>query len=126
MANNNETKTIKPDIFQAVLMDEMARNVRELRDTIKNTIPEGIISSFIETIDENPSEFRPRKPWFSITVYNRGPNPVHVGVNVGHGGGIKIEAGDSFPVDLGASKIRYVKLWCDSGETTNIKLIAIN
>lgn len=120
-----EKKTIKGDIFQTVLMDEMARNVKELKDTIKDTIPEGIISSFIESINENPSEFRPREPWFSITVYNRGPNPVHVGVNVGHGGGIKIAPGNSLPIDLKAAKIKFVTLWCDAQKTSEVKLIAI-
>jgi len=121
-----EKAKVSPSIFQSILLDEIAQGIRQVKNIMNQTIPDGVISSYTEIITDKPREFRPYKPWFSVTVYNRGPKPVHVGVNVGHGGGIKIESGDSFPVNLSARKIRFLKLWCDANQTTNVKVITIS
>jgi hypothetical protein len=128
MANEQEIKRIPSDIFSSILLDEIAQSIRELKKTIQQTIPEGVILTYDdEEITSSPKEFRAHylKPWFSVSILNKGPNPVYVGINVGHGGGIKIDVGETFPVDFNAPRIKFVTLWCDKDQTTKVKITAL-
>jgi len=122
----DEKSKVTPSVFQAIMLDEIANGIRELTSLIKETIPEGIIETYNLTATTNMQEIRPPagKRWFSVQIFNEGPNTVKIGINTTITETKDVKSGDSYNINFGVGKIQYIKYKTTTG-TSKIIISAI-
>lgn len=108
---------VSPEVFQAIMLDDIAQGIRRVEKAIRETIPEGIIESYEVTATTSKQEVRPPvlKKWHKVSVLNKGPDTVKIAVNVGRVNAVTIEKNRSYEVDMKSAKIEYVIYQTDSG-----------
>lgn len=108
---------VSPEALSAILLDEIAQGVRRVEDTIRETIPEGIIESYEVTATITKQEVRPPplRKWHKVSILNKGPETVKIAVNVGRVNAVNIEKNRSYEVDMKSAKIEYVIYQTNSG-----------
>ena len=115
---NENDKRLDPKIFQAIQLDEIAQGIKKLVKLTALTLPEGIVESYELTATISVQEVRPPvgKKWIKVSVLNKGPETVKVGINVGSVNAITIEKDRSYEIDMKVPRIEYVNCKTDSGE----------
>lgn len=125
-------------IIQTQLLNDIAGILYEQLATMKDALPDLMKKYSFEITDsilEINSDKLPSLPWISFTLFNDGADPVHVYVNE-YGKEESqyispeptdptIGSGDSMVVDMKASKIRKLILFCDNGKTATVRIFAM-
>jgi len=124
-------------VIQTQLLNDIAAILYEQLAIEKDALPD-IIRKYEFNIDDTILELTedklPSLPWISMTLFNDGVDPVHVYVN-DYGaestytlGQVPrdppLGAGDTFQLDMRASKIKKVFLSCDQGNTASVRIFA--
>jgi hypothetical protein len=116
-----EKAKVTPEIFTSILLDEIAQGIKRVEQAIRESIPEGIIESYEFTATTTKQEIRPPvineilKKWHKVSVLNKGPESVKIGINVGRVNAITIEKNRSYEIDMKSAKIEYIIYYTDSG-----------
>uniref|UniRef100_A0A6H1ZNB5 Uncharacterized protein n=1 Tax=viral metagenome TaxID=1070528 RepID=A0A6H1ZNB5_9ZZZZ len=137
--SNGEILKIRPDIYQAMLLDDILHTLRDnselLGDIVKKLdaiIPEGILENIKDlNITAEPVNLLVKtglgSGWHSISITNDGVNNVYCAINssrpfdkVPH----KIKPSETYEVDFRAAKINLVHLYTDSGVTSTVRISA--
>lgn len=106
-----------------------ARRIQsQMLEEVHEQEPEGVVEP-IEPIpvDEKPKTvacLEPKKPWFTVSLINDGPDDVRAIVNTEtsrrhH----TIRPGEAYNVVMNRGKIKDVLLSCDTGENANVRLV---
>ena len=108
---------VTPEVFSAIMLDEIAQGIRRVEKAIRESIPEGIIASYEVTATTSKQEVRPPplRKWHKVSVLNKGPDTVKIAVNVGRVNAVTIEKNRSYEIDMKSAKIEYVIYYTDSG-----------
>jgi len=119
---------LPPEVLQAVKSIETVEILTEILETLKATIPDGIVKPMeVSVTDEWASikwspQISPR-PWFSFYMINDGPDPVYFAVNEKVlERRVPIKAGEDVTVDMESPKIRSVYLICDEGKKATVRI----
>jgi hypothetical protein len=127
-----------PEIIQTQLLNDIAGIMYEQLMVSKDAIPE-IIKKYQFSVTDVVLELNEDKiltlPWISMTVYNdAGADPVHIFVNEYNSEFTNyisptpidppLAGGDSFQLDMRASKIKKLYLVCDTGGTATVRIFA--
>ena len=124
-------------VIQTQLLNDIAGILYEQLAVEKDAIPdlfrkyEFIVDSTVLELNEDKL---PSMPWISITVFNDGADPVHIYLN---DYGVEtiydlnqtptdppLGAGDTFQIDMRASKIKKLFLVCEQGKTASVRIFA--
>ena len=126
-------------VIQTQLLNDIAGILYEQLAVEKDAIPDLVRKYQFDvnsTILELNSDKLPSLPWISMTLFNDGADPVHVYVNdYGMESVYELKlnqiptdpplgAGDTFQLDMRASKINKVFLVCDQGKTATVRIFA--
>ena len=108
---------VTPEVFSAIMLDEIAQGIRRVEKAIRESIPEGIIESYEVTATTSKQEVRPPalKKWHKVSILNKGPETAKIAVNVGRVNAVNIEKNRSYEVDMKSAKIEYVIYQTNSG-----------
>lgn len=122
--------------LEAVLLDEitiavnnLSEGVNKLTKVVESTIPRGERPSFLRDITNELVDIKASKypyPWFSLQIFNYGPDPVYVGINKEpeldpiHGDELRV--GETIEVDMKAAKIDKVYCQCLPTQTAQIRI----
>jgi hypothetical protein len=124
-------------VIQTQLLNDIASILYEMLAVEKDAIPD-LIRKYQFDIDSTVLELNedkmPSMPWISMTLFNDGGDSVHVYVN-DYGMETIYElnktptdpplgAGDTFQLDMRASKIKKVFMVCDQGKTATVRIFA--
>jgi hypothetical protein len=122
-----EEKRVRSDVLTAALLDEIAERLCRLEELAKAEVPEGIVEPIEKyTITETRTPFRPLKPWFSISIINDGPSDVFCIVNTEksfeeH----RILLHETYNIDMRRPKVTDALMWCNHGETSNVRVVGV-
>lgn len=118
---------VHPTVINVVLLDEIAGRLSDLQETISKTIPQGIAESISITIEANKKQqVKPPTPWFNFSLYNKvGSDTVYVAVNKRGADPHPVEEDETYNCNMGAAKIECIYLWCDSGNSAEVKISAM-
>jgi len=124
--SEEQKTTIRGDVFQAILLDEIANNIKKLTNLIELTIPKGIIETYEKTATTTQKIIRPPagKKWISVSIFNKGPNTAKLGINVGYVNAITVEKNKSFNIDTKVPRISEVNFKAETG-TTSLVIICV-
>lgn len=123
MAEEKEER-VRPDVFMASLLDEIAGRLVEILDTQRLQIPEGIVEP-IPTfkVTQKGKTIKLDIPWFSFAMWNDGPNTFWVQVNKKkRGKAHELKKDETYSVNMGAPKIKDLYLYCATGETAAVRI----
>lgn len=118
-------KKVPADVLQVALLDEIAERLLSIEKLTKATEPEGVVEPFEKmTITNQRFHLKLRKPLFSCSIINDGPDSVFVIVNVEksleeH----RILDHETYNVNFGRALITGVLFWCQPGETAAIRMV---
>lgn len=83
---------------------------------------EGVVQPFsLDVTPEHPIYLRPVHPWWSIYIWNDGPDEVHAYVN-GRERSFDLSQSESREINMGAPKIWEVVFMVDEGKTAHIRM----
>lgn len=95
---------------------------RLLASELRPPEPEGVSLPFREKVDHDlPLLLRPVQPFFSVYIYNEGPDPADTLINGGDRS-FRLEKGQSRQVDMGAPKIKEILVTVEVGKTATVKI----
>jgi hypothetical protein len=119
----SEKKLIRADEAQVLLLDRMLQEIRRVASDIKQQIPAGIVEPLAPVhVTTARGVIHPpfRKPWFSVSVVNDGPDPCFIVVNseLSTTSPYELFKDEVFEVDLGCPKIVDLVHWCETGSAT--------
>jgi len=123
----SEEKKVRPEVLQAAILDEIAERLCRLEELAKAEVPEGIVEPIEKyTITETRTPFRPLKPWFSISIINDGPSDVFCIINTEksfeeH----RILLHETYNIDMRRPKVTNALMWCNHGETSNVRVVGV-
>jgi len=122
-------KAVKPEAMTVITLDEIAGRLadlyeleREVLGFMKKSEPQGLIHPVTLDATEDLETYEPPTPWFSVDVYNSGPNTVYVGINDKAKEFKAIERNRARTFDFGMAKIEKIYYKCNSGETATFDL----
>jgi hypothetical protein len=103
------------------------KRILAIHETIKSRIPEGISDTIPVVVTDELFDMRnetiPSIPWMSFSLINDGPNSVNVIINNKSTDKAPVKKGEVLDVDMEArDKIQRVMLYCEKGETANIRI----
>ena len=118
-----KTKLIRADEAQVLLLDRLLQEIRRVASDIKQQIPEGIIEPthiIVATPTRQVITSPMRKPWFSISIVNDGPDDCLVIVNTEKSSTTPslVRVGEPYEVVFSVAKIDDLMVWCDSGSAS--------
>lgn len=120
---------VEPGPIQVGLLYKIMKAQREilqvnkqLLEIEKKRVPEGLIQPVTLEATESLKTYEPPTPWFSVDIYNSGPNTVHVGINDKAKEFNAIERNRARRFDFGMAKIEKIYYKCDRGETASFDL----
>lgn len=125
-----EEGKVTPEVFQAIMLDEISQGIKRVEIAIRESIPQGIIESYEVTATTTKQEVRPPvigdivKKWHKVTIFNEGPDTVKIAVNVGRVNAVSIEKNRSYEIDMKSPKIEYISYHTESG-TADLQIDAI-
>jgi len=98
---------------------------RILVAALKPPEPEGVIHPYREAVTfELPLLLRAVQPWWSIYVWNEGPDPVDTFIN-GREFSFRLGAEESRKIDLGGPLIRDVYVTVEQGASATVRIDAM-
>jgi len=124
-----EDKKVRPEVLQAVLLEEVAERLMSIELMLKKQVPTGIVeplNPFMAT-----STARVVKPphhdklWFSVTIVKEGDVELHLRINT------KYDVVNSYTMgadekvydqDFSIPCIEDIQLWTNVGETCWVKI----
>jgi hypothetical protein len=118
-------------VKQMILAEEgnirIEKRIIAIHETMKSRIPKGITDNIPATVTDELFDLRdettPSMPWMAFSLMNDGPNGVNVIVNDRSTSKAPIKKGEVFDVDMEArDMIHRVILYCEKGETANIRI----
>ena len=121
-------------VKQLILAEEgnirIEKRVAAIHETIKSRIPEGIADNIPKTVTEELTDLSretiPSMPWMSFSLINDGPNSVNVVINDRATDKAPVKRGEVLNADLLAKGMVYrVLLYCERGETANVRVYAL-
>jgi len=128
-AESEEREIIKPAPLQVALLYKIMKAQREilqvdkqLLEIEKKRVPQGLIQPVTLSATEELKTYEPPTPWFSVDVYNEGPDTVHVGINDKAREFKSIERNRARRFDFGMAKIERIYYKCDRGGAATVNL----
>lgn len=124
-------------VIQTQILNDIAGILYEQLAVEKDAIPD-LVRKYRFSIDSTVLELNedklPSMPWIGMTVFNDGADSVHIYVNdYGMENTYNLNqtptdpplgSGDTFHLDMRASKIKKVFLVCDTGESCTVRIYA--
>lgn len=106
---------------------KIEKRILAIHETIKSRIPEGIADNIPAVVTDElfdlRSETTPSMPWMTFSLINDGPNSVNVIINNKTTAKAPVKRGEVLDVDMEArDKIHRVMLYCEKGETANVRI----
>lgn len=103
------------------------KRIVAIHETIKSRIPEGIADNIPAAVTDElfdlSSETTPSMPWMTFSLINDGPNGVNVIINNRSTDKAPVKKGEVLDVDMEArGKIYRVMLYCEKGETADVRI----
>jgi len=98
----------------------MSSRTRLVREPI--IAPEGIIHPYRETIThDTPLSIESVHPWWSIFIWNEGPDPVDTFIN-GTELSFRLEDDESRKIDMGAPLLTDFLITVETGESATVRI----
>jgi len=95
---------------------------RILAAALRPSEVEGVIQPFsLDVTPEQPVYLRPVHPWWSIYIWNDGPDEVHTYVN-GRERSFDLGLDESREINMGAPKIREVVFMVEAGKAAHVRM----
>jgi hypothetical protein len=121
---------VKNLILQEESSIRVEKRLLDIHKTIKSRIPEGVADNFPKTVTEELTDLSretiPSMPWMSFSLINDGPNSVNVVINDHATDKAPVKRGEVLDADLIAKGMVYrVMLYCERGETANVRVYAL-
>ena len=126
-STEQQKKRVKAGPMEVALLDEIAERLHHVEELMKAEVPEGAVEPIEKfTITARRTPFRPLKPWFSISIINDGPSDVFCIVNTEksfeeH----RIAVNETYNIDMKRAKITDALMWCNHGETSNVRVVGV-
>jgi hypothetical protein len=103
------------------------KRIVAIHETIKSKIPLGITDNIPLVVTDELLDLSPETitsmPWMSFSLVNDGPNAVNVIINERTTDKAPVKKGEILDVDMEArDKIQRVMLFCEKGETANVRV----
>jgi len=84
--------------------------------------PEGVIHPYRETVTpESPLSISAVNPWWSIFIWNEGPDPVETFIN-GREYSFRLDDDESRRIDAGAPLLRDVYITVEPGDSATVRI----
>lgn len=118
-------KRVRGDLLQSALMDEVAERLYQLQTFFAQTLAEGVTEPVENiTVTNDKRRILAKKPWFSAEVINDGPNNLWSIVNTEKSFDPHlVKTGETYRVNMGRGVIKDVLLWCEPGETAEVRFV---
>lgn len=121
---------IKDLIFEEERNFRVEKKILDIHETIKSKIPVGVSDNLSKVVTGEIIDLRPGNiksmPWMSFSMLNDGPNAVNVVINERTTAKAPIKKGELLDADLLAKDMIYrVWLYCEKGETANVRIYAL-
>jgi len=124
-----EKLRVPPEAFTAITLEEIAGRLadlyqldKEILAFMKRSEPQGLIQPVTLEATEELQTYETPTPWFSVDIYNSGPNTVYIGINDKAKEFKAIERNRARTFDFGRAKIEKIYYKCSSGETATFDL----
>lgn len=113
-------------ILQTQLLYDIAGMIDELKTEFEATVPEGFVMNYELTV-VNEYTIEARKPFFSFTLVNDGPDPVYYFVNKRLPAQVEtpVNPGEHSDVDFRRGVVWKIILYCRPGETASVRVKAL-
>ncbi len=113
--------------MSVALLDEIAERLLSLEKLAKAEIPEGIVEPIEKyTVTSQRVRINARKPWFSISLINDGPDSVFAIVNSPKSfDEHEVLVHETYTIYVLRAKINDVLLRCNDGETAHVRLVGV-
>jgi len=122
---NPKQLKITPEIFQIILLDEIAERLEDIAELLKREQVNGDIESFVYTVTHNGVEIRVLSyKWVSMTILNDGTNDLYVS-NKLYSQTAPLKQNESLRIRLTKKAIDKIWLWTDPGLTTIARVFAL-
>ena len=113
----------------AGMLEDQGKTLIDFFNDWKETIPRGRIRPLDLTVTATITELNPTNapdmPWMTIDLFNDGPNPVYVTINEEFTRRkAPLTIGETLTVDMKKRNINKIFLFCDAGNTANIRIYA--
>jgi len=118
-------KGIKPNALLGITAIEQTELLEEILETLRYTIPEGVIVPSTVSVTDEWTPVVPAKPLFSFYMINDGPNSVYFSINRKvplETVKVPLKSGEDIAVDMDAPKIRKMYLTCEKGKSATVRL----
>lgn len=118
---------VKNLILQEETSVRLEKRLLDIHETIKSRIPVGITDNIPLVVTDAVVDLRgetvPTMPWMSFSLINDGPNSVNVIINDRTTDKAPVKRGEVLDVNMEAKDmIHRVMLYCERGETANIRV----
>ncbi len=106
------------------------KKISAIHETIKSKIPEGISDNLSKSVTADITDLisdnTPSMPWMSFSLINDGPNGVNVVINERTMEKAPVKKNETFKADfLARGMIQRVWLYCEKGESANVRIYAL-
>jgi len=117
---SEKKKLMRADEAQVLLLDKLVEEIKDLNRRVKEQTPEGIVEPLhIITATTTRQVITPpmRKPWFSISIVDDGPDDCWVIVNSEKSSTSPslVRVGEPCEIDFGSALIEDIVVWCETG-----------
>ena len=117
---SEKKKLMRADEAQVLLLDKLVEEIKDLNRRVKEQTPEGIVEPLhIITATTTRRVITPpmRKPWFSISIVDDGPDDCWVIVNSEKSSTSPslVRVGEPCEIDFGSALIEDIVVWCETG-----------
>lgn len=121
---------VKDLIFEEERNFRVEKKISAIHETIKSKIPEGISDNLSKTVRDGLLDLRgenvPSMPWMSFSLLNDGPNSVNVIINERAMEKAPVRKGEILDANmLAKGMIHRVWLYCEKGQTANVRIYAL-
>ncbi|MDL1957031.1 MAG: hypothetical protein LWW95_08325 [Candidatus Desulfofervidus auxilii] len=122
---NPKQLKITPEIFQIILLDEIAERLEDIAELLKREQVNGDIESFVYNVTDSGVEIRVLSyKWVSMTILNDGTNDLYVS-NKLYSQTAPLKQNESLRIRLTKKAIDKIWLWTDPGLTTIARVFAL-
>jgi len=121
---------VKNLLIQEETSIRVEKRLLDIHNTMKSRIPDGVADNFPRTVTEELTDLSretiPSMPWMSFSMINDGPNSVNVVINDRSIDKAPVKKGEVLDADMEAKdKIHRVLLFCEKGETANVRIYSL-
>lgn len=130
MLRNEEQKRkerlrVPPEAYLAIQLDEMNSRLADIHETLQRQIPQGLKEEVVVEVEGTRSVTLStrliRPPYFRASVFNDGPDPVHVMLNKSKPKAFReapLNVGDKLDIDTTEPKIQVLFFACEAADKT--------